>query len=186
MRKFKFFSCHKFGHYVGQCPNRKKGGNETQPEVVASEKTQMDEIFKKFEHTKFLLVSQTSLETISTCAWLINSGSTCHMTGAQELFKNLTDSDLEIHMELNMGTKHAVKGCGIMSFRMDSICVVRFTDVLWVPELKMSVFSVSVIDKRGFDGAIQNGKALINSRGSISYTTIVIGVRESNLYRLNG
>jgi hypothetical protein len=49
MRKVKCFACHKFGNYAGQCPNKKKGGNETQLEVVASTKTQMDEFSKKFE-----------------------------------------------------------------------------------------------------------------------------------------
>jgi hypothetical protein len=29
LRKFKCFSCHKFGHYVGNCSHRKNGGNET-------------------------------------------------------------------------------------------------------------------------------------------------------------
>jgi hypothetical protein len=82
MRKVKCFACHKFGNYAGKCPNKKKGGNETQLEVVASTKTQMDEFCKKFEQTKFLLVSQTSLGTISVGAWLIDSGATCHMTGA--------------------------------------------------------------------------------------------------------
>jgi hypothetical protein len=82
MRKFKCFACHKFGHYAGQCLHRKKGGNEMQPDVAALEKTQVDEFAKKFEQTKFLLVSQTSLGTISDGAWLIDSGATCHMTGA--------------------------------------------------------------------------------------------------------
>jgi hypothetical protein len=54
MRKVKCFACHKFGHYAGQCPHRKKGGNKTQPEVVASTKTQVDEFCKKFEQTKVL------------------------------------------------------------------------------------------------------------------------------------
>jgi hypothetical protein len=43
MRKLKFFKCHKFGHYAGQCLHKKKGGNETQPEVCGLEKTQVDE-----------------------------------------------------------------------------------------------------------------------------------------------
>jgi hypothetical protein len=25
MSKVKFFACHKFGHYVGKCPHKKKG-----------------------------------------------------------------------------------------------------------------------------------------------------------------
>jgi hypothetical protein len=43
MRKVKFFTCHKFGNYVGKCMHRKKGGNETKSEVVASTKAQVDE-----------------------------------------------------------------------------------------------------------------------------------------------
>jgi hypothetical protein len=48
MSKVKCFACHKFGHYAGQCPNKKKGGNETQLEVAALAKAQMDKIAKKF------------------------------------------------------------------------------------------------------------------------------------------
>jgi hypothetical protein len=60
----------------------RRGGMKVQPEVVATTKTQVDEFCKKFEQTKFLLVSQTSLGIISVDAWLIDSGATCHMTGA--------------------------------------------------------------------------------------------------------
>jgi hypothetical protein len=38
MGKVKCFACHKFWHYAGQCPNKKKGGNEMQPEIAASTK----------------------------------------------------------------------------------------------------------------------------------------------------
>jgi hypothetical protein len=49
MRKVKCFACQKFGHYAGQCPHKKKGGNETQTEVAVMEKDQVDEFCKKFE-----------------------------------------------------------------------------------------------------------------------------------------
>jgi hypothetical protein len=166
--------------------NKKKGGNEMQPEVVASTKTQMDEFSKKFEQTKFLLVSQTSLGTISVGAWLIDSGATCHMTGAWELFESFTESDSDVHVELGMGTKHAVKGSRTVPFWMESGGMLRVMDVLWVPELRRSVLSVSMIEKKGFDVAFQDGQALIKPRGSSSDTTIVFGVRERNLYRLKG
>jgi hypothetical protein len=81
LSKVKCFHCHKKGHYASQCPERKKGGNRTQPEVVASTKAQVDEFAKKFEH-EFLLVSHLSSGTISVGAWLLDSGATCHMTGA--------------------------------------------------------------------------------------------------------
>jgi hypothetical protein len=56
MSKVKHYACHKFGHYVGQCSNKEKGGNEAQSEVVASARDQANEFAKKFEH-EFLLVS---------------------------------------------------------------------------------------------------------------------------------
>jgi hypothetical protein len=48
-RKVKFFACHNFGHYIGQCLHKEKGGKEVQLEVVAMTKTQVDEFCKNFE-----------------------------------------------------------------------------------------------------------------------------------------
>lgn len=131
MNKVKCFACHKFRHYVGQCPNKKKRVNETQPEVAASTKAQMDEFAKKFEQLELLLVSQTTLGTITIDA-LIDSGAICHMTGTQEVFKSFTESDSDLYVELGMGTKHAVQGSGTMPFWMESEGMLRVINVLWV------------------------------------------------------
>jgi hypothetical protein len=89
-----------------------------QPDVVASTRTQVDELTKKFEQTQLLIVSQTSMGTISIGAWLLDSRATCHMTRARELFKSFTKSNSYVHVELGMGTKHAVKESGIVSFQI--------------------------------------------------------------------
>jgi hypothetical protein len=184
MSKVKCFACHKFGHYAGQCSNKKKGG-KTQSEVVVSVKAKADEFAKKFEKD-FLLVSHLFLGTILVDAWLLDSGAICHMTGAQELFESFTESDSGVHVELGMGTKHAVKGSSTMPLWMESRGVLRVMDVLWVPKLRKSVLLVSVIEKKEFDVTFQDGHVLIKPRGSISDTTVVFGVRESNLFRLKG
>jgi hypothetical protein len=85
-----------------------------------------------------------------------------------------------------VGTKHSVKESGIMPFQMESGGVLRVMNVLWVPECKRSVLSVSMIDKKGFYILFQDGQALIKHRGSSSNTTMVFGVRERNSYRING
>jgi len=151
MIKGKCYACREFGNYASQCPNKKKGGNETQPEVATSTKAQGDEFSKKFEQTEFLLVSQTSLGTISIGAWLIDSEATCHMTGARESFESFTELESEVHVELGMGTKHALKGSRTMSFRMESRRMLKVMDVLWVPKLRRSVLSVLAIEKKGYD-----------------------------------
>lgn len=74
----------------GECSNKKKKArNRTQAKVVASAKAQVDVFSKKFEE-EFLLISQHYLGTMQVGAWLIDSGATCHMTEACELFESFT------------------------------------------------------------------------------------------------
>jgi hypothetical protein len=98
-----------------------------------------------------LLVSHLSSGTISIGAWLLDNEATCHTTGAWELFEIFTESNSEVHLELGVGTKHAIKAFGTMPFQMESGGVLRVMNVLWVPELRRSVLSVSMIEKKGFD-----------------------------------
>ena len=50
-----------------------------------------------------------------------------------------------MYVELGVGTKHAVKRSGAVSFRMELRGMLRVKHVLWVPKLKRSVLSVSAI-----------------------------------------
>jgi len=86
-----------------------------QPEVVVSAKDQVDAFSKKFEN-EFLLVSHLSSGTISVGAWLLDSGATCHMTGAHEFFESFTESESNVYVELGVGTKYAVNGSRIVPF----------------------------------------------------------------------
>jgi hypothetical protein len=108
------------------------------------------------------------------------------MTGAREVFESFTKSDSDLYVELGMGTKHVVQGCGTVSFQMESSGILQVTNVLWVPELRRSVLSILAIDKNGYEVLFQDGHALIMLRGSSSDKAVVFGVRESNLYRLKG
>jgi hypothetical protein len=81
---------------------------------------------------EFLLVFALSGQVSSSRTWFVDSGATCHMTGARELFKSFIESDSNLYVELGMGTKHAVQGSGTVSFRMESGDVLQITNVLWV------------------------------------------------------
>jgi hypothetical protein len=82
------------------------------------------------------------------------------------VFESFIEYNLEMHVVFGMGTKHEVKGFGTMPFHMELGRTLRVQDVLWVPKLKRSVISVSIIEKKGFDVAFQDGKELIMPRGS--------------------
>jgi hypothetical protein len=47
---------------------------------------------------------------ISFDALLIDNGATCHITGAQDVYESFIKSELVMHVEIGMATKHAVKG----------------------------------------------------------------------------
>jgi hypothetical protein len=80
-RKVKCFACHKFGHYVGQCPNKKK------KQVATS--TDVEEFTHKFKKEYSWLVCLSSIAS-STSIWYIHSGASQHMTSVREYFTYLT------------------------------------------------------------------------------------------------
>jgi hypothetical protein len=88
MSKVKCFACHTFGHYVGQCPNKKK------KQVAAS--ADVEEFTHRFEKEYSLLVCLSSRAS-STSIWYIASSASRHMTSVREYFTDLTEiGDLEV------------------------------------------------------------------------------------------
>jgi hypothetical protein len=180
LSKVKCFACHEYGHYASQCPQRRRGGRKQQAST-----TEVDEVADRLQR-EFLLVSALSGTVSGDGTWLVDSGASCHMTGARELFESFTETDSDMCVELGMGTRHAVQGTGTIRFQLESGDVLRVTNVLWVPELRRSVLSVSEIEKKGYHVLFRDGQVLFVPRGSSFKSTVVLGVRESNLYRLKG
>jgi hypothetical protein len=74
MSKVKCYICKKFGHYVGQCSNRKKKkGGTTATAEEADFQTQ-------FQRECIFHICCSSVES-SPCIWDIDSGALSHMTG---------------------------------------------------------------------------------------------------------
>lgn len=108
------------------------------------------------------------------------------MIGARELFDSMTKLDLELHVEFGVDTKHAMKGFGIVIFCLELGGRLEEKDVLWILELRWNFLLVFMIEKKGFCVAFHGGQALIRPMGSIFNGGHIIGIRERNLYRLEG
>jgi hypothetical protein len=147
--------------------------------------TKVDEVADRFQR-EILLVSSLSGTVSSRERWLVDSGAYFHMTGARELFDTLTETGSDLCVELGMGAKHSVRGSSIVSFRLESGEILRVSNVLWVPELRRSVLSVSKIERKGYHVLFRDGQVLLVPRRSSFRSTVVLGVREGNLYRLRG
>jgi hypothetical protein len=100
---------------------------------------------------EILLVISLSDTVSNKGIWLVDSGASCNMKGARELFDSFTETGSNLCVELGMGTKHAVRGSGIVSFNLESGEVLRMSNVLWVPKIRRSVLSVSEIERKGYN-----------------------------------
>ena len=107
----KCFACKNFGHYVGQCPNKKKKKQQT------AANAEIDEFAARFERD-FSLFAGVSVErassitnrdfqdhmghsmivghslsaTTTSSTWYIDSGASSHMTGDRDIFLDMPET----------------------------------------------------------------------------------------------
>jgi hypothetical protein len=171
--KVKCFACHKFGHYAGQCPNKKKKQTTTSAAV---------EVFSTKFDKRFSLIVCLSTRTTHSDTWYIQSGASCHMIGVCEHVTDLTEIG---DVEVVLGDDQEVKAVGYrtVSFQRESLPPMTLTEVLYVPSLKKNLVSVSTIEEKGFEVLFRDGQVLLFPRGSSITSTKVIGTRHEKLYK---
>jgi hypothetical protein len=67
------------------------------------------------------------------------------MIGVRENFTNLKDIEIKINISLGDDTILRVSRCGTMTFQRDTMPPISFRDVLFVPEMKKNLISVSTL-----------------------------------------
>jgi hypothetical protein len=89
-------------------------------------------------------------------------------------------------VELGDNAKYAVKDEGTILFQLESSGSLEAQDVLYVPRLKKNLLSVLVMEDKSFVVMFKKGQVLICPKEASPDTTVSIGVREDNLYKLQG
>ena len=89
MSKVKRFHCHKYGNYATNCPQnkkKKKVGGFAASEALASQ-----------FNLDFSLIACMVSSALGS-VWYLDSGTSFHMTRDKELFSDLEEKDIQMHI----------------------------------------------------------------------------------------
>lgn len=169
--KVRCYGCNQEGHLIRDCPkivnkddNEKQGSTEKASIARTGSAGAADFCFG---------VAGNDLGD-----WYLDSGATSHMTADLNFFEKLDPCFEKI--EMADGRKMLVKGRGFGNVSSGSTTV-RMKNVLYTPGLKCNLMSVSKITDAGLGVNFQKDRCEILEDGQ----TIMSGVRDGNLYRMN-
>jgi hypothetical protein len=186
MSKVRCFACHKTDHYANKCPTRKK----KESEVAATTSTEMDAFAEKFDDEFSLVATLSSSNRLAefedSGAWFVDSGSSRHMTGMRSVFLSVSETGLDCHVKNGARTRHAVKGVGCVRFQLESGVSLEVDEVMYVPELKVNLLSISTLEDMGYEVMFADGHVLIRAEGAALDATVRLGIRQGMMYRVLG
>ena len=155
MSKVKCFHCHQHGHYATNCPQKKKN-----KQVVGS--AVGEALDSQFELDFSLIACLVS--SMMGSVWFLDSGASFHMTGDQDLFSDLDEKDLGVHIEIGDDGRYSVAGIDTISFERDSDKPFVLKEVMHVPGLKKNLISMAMLEDKGYDVVFNEGNSFLCSK----------------------
>ena len=83
------------------------------------------------------------------------------MTGDKELFSDLEEKDIKMHIDMGDDGRYNATGLGTVTFQREKGALITLGDVMYVPGGKTNLVSVAMLEDRGYDVVFRKGKALL-------------------------
>lgn len=120
--------------------------------------------------------------TVMGCMWYLGKGSSLHMMDNRDIFNDLEEKDLQQNIEFRDDERYNATNIGTITFQRESGSPLILADVLYVLGLRKNLFSVVILEDRGYDVIFRKEKMF---RRHIAMGQVKqIGVRVKNLYAL--
>ena len=148
----KCFQYHQHGHFATNCPQKKK--NKSVVGSVAGEALAL-----QFELDFSLITCLVS--SVMGSMWFLYSGVSFHMTEEKDLFSDLEEKDLGVHIEMGDDGRYSATSIRTISFERESGKPFILKDFMHVPGLKKNLISMAMLEDKGYDVVFNEGKAFL-------------------------
>ena len=95
---------------------------------------------------EFFCVTDHSYSASTSSIWYIDSRALSHMTGAHEMFSEISQADADVEVVLGDESVVSAVGHGTITFQRESMGPMVLWDVLYVPGMKNNLVLVSMIE----------------------------------------
>jgi hypothetical protein len=114
--------------------------------------------------------------------WYLDSGASFHMTRDKDLFSDLEEKYLKMHIDMGDDGRYNATGIGTITFQRESGKPFQLKNVMHVRGLKKNLVSVAMLEDRGYDIVFSGGKYFLRHKtmGQVKR----IGIRVKNIYML--
>jgi hypothetical protein len=173
LSKVKCFHCHEHGHLTTNCLQNKK-----KKKVVGA--AVGEALASQFE-LDFSLIACMDSSALGS-VWYLDSDASFHMTGDKDIFNDLEEKDLKMHIEMGNDGRYSANGIGNITFKGESGKPFQLKYVMHVLGLKKNLILVAKLEERGYDVVFGDGKSFL--RHKIMGQVKKIGIRVKNIYKL--
>eukprot|EP00253_Pinus_taeda_P007721 PITA_07721 len=153
MTKVKCFHFHKMGHFSTNFPPKKSKAKSSGGAAGEAFNCQFELEFSS-------LIACMVLSMLGS-VWYLDSGASFHMTDDKELFNDLEEKYLHMHIKMGDNGKYSVTGLGSIDFQREHGAQLTLKNVRYVLELKKNLVSVSMLEDKGYDVIFLKGKVFL-------------------------
>ena len=104
------------------------------------------------------------VSSVMGSVWFLDSGASFHMTGDRDLFSDLEEKYLGVHIEMSDDGRYSATGISTISFERESGKPFILKEVMHVPVLKKNLISVAMLEDKGYDVVFSEGKDFLRSK----------------------
>jgi hypothetical protein len=159
-----------------------KGEGEGETEATSAEVNDFSEKFEKEFSLVSIVSSGNSNNFVFDRPWMVDSGATSHMTRMLDSFLFISEIDPD-HV---MNGTHQIRGVNSVRFLLDFGKTLEVEGVLFVPGLRVNLFSVSDLEDTGYVITFEHDYVHIHAVDEVPITRVLIGERRGKVYTVLG